>query len=122
MAAEASIQILCELTGLGQLQELAEKFTSVSTPTRALYQYMVQATANTAEALDVSDVATVDMLILKCVSNDVDLDLDFDTAFDADCTVQEGEVAVIPTPAGTVYFKNQDNDETSTIEYLVIGR
>ena len=122
MAAGFSVSILAELTGLGKDQFFCEKFSEINTPARALYQYMIQATADTAEALDVSDVATVDLLILKCVSNDVDLDLDYVSSFDADMTVQEGEVCVVPTPAGTIYFKNNDAGEQSTIEYILIGR
>jgi hypothetical protein len=40
VAAEANISIIAELTGLGQLQELSEKFATTATPTRAFYQYM----------------------------------------------------------------------------------
>ena len=122
MAASFSISILTELTGLGQLQELSEKFSETTAPTRAMYHYAIQDSADTDQALELGDVATVDVLILKCVSNDVDLDLDYVSSFDADLTVQEGEICVIPTPAGVVRFKNNDATEQSTIEYLLIGR
>ena len=121
MAASCSVSIIAEVLGLGNDQVFCEKFSTTNTPARAVYHYMVQATANTAEALEVGDVSTIDLVILKCVANDVDLDLDWDTAFDADLTVAEGEACVIPAPAGTVYFKNNDTDEQSTIEYWVIG-
>lgn len=122
MAGAYTISVLVELTGLGQLQEFTKKFSQISTPTRALYHYAVQDSADTAQALELGDIATIDMLIIKCVANDVDIDLDFVSSFDADLTVQEGETAVLPTPAGTVYIKNNDSAEQSTIEYLLIGR
>lgn len=122
MAGAYDITIIAELTGLGQLQEFSKKFSQISTPTRALYHYAIQDSADTAQALELGDVATIDMLIIKCVANDVDLDLDFVSSFDADLTVQEGETAVIPTPSGTVYIKNNDAAEQATIEYLLIGR
>jgi len=120
MAAEANVSIIAEVTGLGQLQVLAEKFAVTTTPARVHYQYMEQATANTAEALDVGDVGTVHLIILKCVANDVDIDTSYVTTFSAEIEVQEGEVAVFK-PTGTVYIQNDDTDEKSTVEYLVIG-
>ena len=122
MAASFDLSVIAELTGLGKVETFTEKFSETSTPTRALYHYAILNTTNTAQALELGDVATIDLLVLKCVANDVDLDLDYVSAFDADLTVQEGEVCVIPTPAGIVYFKNNDTDELSTIEYLLIGR
>jgi len=120
MAAECTVSIIAELTGLGQLQQLAEKFSVTTTPARVHYQYMEQATADTEEALDVGDVGTVHLIILKCIANDVDIDTSFATTYSAEIEVQEGEVAVFK-PTGTVYIKNDDATEKSTIEYLVIG-
>jgi len=114
MAAEANVSIIAEVTGLGQLQVLAEKFAVTTTPARVHYQYMEQATANTAEALDVGDVGTVHLIILKCVANDVDIDTSYVTTFSAEIEVQEGEVAVFK-PTGTVYIQNDDTDEKSTV-------
>lgn len=120
MAAEATVSIIAELTGLGQLQQLAEKFSVTTTPARVHYQYMEQATADTDEVLDVGDVGTVHLIILKCIANDVDIDTSYATAFSAEIEVPEGEVAVFK-PTGTVRIKNDDSAEKSTIEYLVIG-
>ena len=121
MAAEATVSVLAEVTGLGQLQVLAEKFSVTTTPARVHYQYMEQATADTEEALDVGDVGTIHLIILKCIANDVDIDTSYSAAtFAAEIEVQEGEVAVFK-PTGTVYLKNNDGSEKSTIEYLVIG-
>ena len=99
MAADASVSINFLLTGLGKEVEFAAKFSTTTAPTRSLYHYAVQTTADTEQALELGDVATAQLLIIKCVANDVDLDLDFDSTFNADLTIQEGEVAVIPVPA-----------------------
>lgn len=126
MAADASTSISFLLSGLGKEIEFATKFSTTTDPTRAMYHYMVQTTGDLAEALELGDVATIQLLIIKCVANDVDLDLDYDdTTFDPDLTIQEGECAVIPVPAGKVYFENSLNGEdpvlTSTIEYILMG-
>jgi hypothetical protein len=121
MAAEARIKLIAELTGLGQEDTISANFTTTTTVTRALHHYAIQDTADTDQALALGDVSTVQLLIIKCISNDVDIDLDYVSSFDADLTIQEGESAVIPVPAGVVRFKNNDAGETSTIEYLVVG-
>lgn len=120
MAAECNVNIIAQLTGLGSLQEFSKRFSTTSTPARAVYHYMIQATADTAEALEVGDVSTIDLIILKCVSNDVDLDTTYSSSFSAEITVNEGEVCCFK-PYGTVYFRNNDSGESSTIEYLVVG-
>jgi len=120
MAAACDVSIIAEVTGLGQLQQLSEKFSVTTTPARVHYQYMIQAVADTAEVLDVGDVGTVHLIILKCIANDVDIDTSYVSTFVAEIEVQEGEVAVFK-PTGTVWIKNDDSAELSTIEYLVIG-
>jgi hypothetical protein len=120
MSAECSVNIIAKLTGLGDMQEFAKRFTTTATPTRAVYQYAVQDTADTAQALVVGDVGTIELIILRCVSNDVDIDTSYSVTFSAEIEVQEGEVTIFK-PTGTVYFQNDDAEETSTIEYIVIG-
>lgn len=120
MAAEATVSIIAELTGLGQLQQLAEKFSVTTTPARCVYHYMEQASADQAEALVIGDVGTVHLIIMKCIANDVDVDTSWVSSFNAEIEIQEGEVAVFK-PKGTVYIQNDDSSEKSTIEYLVIG-
>ena len=120
MAAEANVSVICEVTGLGQLQMMAEKFAITTTPARVHYQYMEQLTADVAEVLDIGDVGTVHLIILKCIANDVDIDTSYSAAHSAEIEVQEGEVAVFK-PTGTVWIENNDAGEKSTIEYLVIG-
>ena len=120
MAAEANVSVICEVTGLGQLQMMAEKFAITTTPARVHYQYMEQTTADVAEVLDVGDVGTVHLIVLKCIANDVDIDTSYSASFSSEIEVQEGEVAVFK-PVGTVWVENNDAGEKSTIEYLVIG-
>ena len=121
MAAQLSVKIIAELTGLGEEIIFAGLFTDTTPPTKSLFQYMEQATVDTDEALPVSDVATEGVLIIKAVTNDVEIDLDFDTTFNADFTIKEGRWAVIPEPTGTIHFEAVEADEKATIQYLLIG-
>ena len=118
--AALDVSLIAELTGLGKNINLSEKFSTTTAPTRAMYHYAIQDVADTAQALDVGDVGTVELLIIKCVANDVDVDTTYVSSFVAELTVNEGEVAMFK-PAGTVYIKNDDSAEVSTVEYLVVG-
>lgn len=121
MAASCDVSVIAEVTGLGQLQVLAEKFAITTAPARVHYQYMEQYEADAHEVLDIGDVGTVHLIILKCIANDVDIDTSYVApTFAAEIEVQEGEVAVFK-PTGTVWIRNDDDAEKSTIEYLVIG-
>ena len=121
MASALTTKIISELTGLGAEIVLAKNFTQTTIPTRFIYQYMVQATADVAEALALGDVATEQTLIIIATSKAVEIDLDFVSSFDSDFTIPEGEMAVIPQPAGVIYFKNSVGAEQCTIEYLLSG-
>jgi hypothetical protein len=81
---------------------------------------MVQASADADEAIAVGDVGTIELIIMKCISNDVDVDTSYSAAFSAEIEIQEGEMAVFK-PTGTTRIKNDDAGEQSTIEYWVIG-
>jgi hypothetical protein len=120
MAAKAEVRVGVKLTGLGRIEEFAEKFNTTNTPARKMRNYVVQAVADTAEVLDVGDVGTVELIAINCVANDVDIDTSYNSAFNAELTVQEGEWAIFK-PAGTLWFKNNDAGEQSTLEYIVIG-
>lgn len=120
MAAEATIKVLAEVTGLGKELKIPEKFTTTATPTRVFYQYMEQATADADEAIAVGDVGTIELIIMHCISNDVDVDTSYSAAFSAEIEIQEGEMAIFK-PTGTVRIKNDDAGEKSTVEYWVIG-
>jgi len=123
MTAALTVFDRVELTGLGQDDVFQHLGTDGTTPTAfSGKQYRTLATANTAEALDTGDVATVTHIIIRAIDYDLDIDLDYVSAFDADLTVKAGEQAAsIPNPAGTVYVKNNGTDETPAYEYEVIG-
>lgn len=121
MAASGTVSIIAELLGLGKEQRFLDKFTITATPTKAHYNYRQQAVADTAEALDLGGVSTVDCIIIKSITNDLSIDTSYVSSFVEELKLYEGEIAVF-TPGGTVYVKNQDSAEQSTYEYLVIGR
>lgn len=120
MSAEANFNILGEITGLGKELRIPERFSTTSVPTRVSYQYVVQAVADTAEALVVGDVGTIELIVMKCITNDVDVDTSYSVSFNAEIEIQEGETHIFK-PKGTVYIKNDDSAEQSTVEYWVIG-
>lgn len=121
MAAECAVNIITKLTGLGDLQEFSKRFTTTETPARAIYHYAVQTLADSEQALELGDVATVDLILIKCIENDIDIDTTYSAPFSAEIVVQEGEVAVFKPEGSTIYWMNSTALETSTIEYLVVG-
>jgi len=122
MAAECKVKASMEITGLGRDLCFIDVATDGTTPTAATYNYRVLAVTNTAEALDLGDISTVTVLIIRAIDYDLDIDLDYDTTFDKDLTVKAGEPpAVIPNPAGIIYVKNNGTDETPAYEYLLSG-
>lgn len=122
MAASVTVSSRVELDGLGKSLYMRDVATDGTTPTASTYNYRVLAVADTAEALDLGDVATVSVLMIRAIDYDLDIDLDYDSAFDADLTVKAGEpAAVIMNPAGTLYVKNNGSSETPAFEYLCIG-
>ena len=121
MAATLEVSVIAELTGLGQDQNFIDKGTDGTTPTAGAYMYRKLATANTAEALDLGDVSTVTCVIIRAVDFNLDIDLDFSSSFDADFTINAGEIpAVIPNPT-LVYVNGSESDETPVYEYLIVG-
>jgi len=122
MAAEFTVSVLAELTGLGKDQTFTDKGTDGTTPTAGSYMYRTLATANTAEALDLGDVSTVTCVIIRAIDYNLDIDLDYTAAtFNADLTINAGEIAaVIPNPV-LVYVNGSETDETPAYEYIVIG-
>jgi len=63
---------------------------------------------------------TVHLILLHCITNDVDIDTSYNTSFSAEIECQEGEWCVFK-PTGTVRIKNDDAGEQSTVEYWVFG-
>lgn len=120
MASQLKTTIISQLTGLGMNDEFVDTFTTTTTPTHKSHIYQIQAVADTAEALGLGDVTTPELIIIKCVANDVDIDTSFSVTFNAEITVNEGEIAVFK-PTGTVYIKNDDSAESVTVEAIIVG-
>jgi len=117
MAAEGAINIIAAVTGLGKEQKFAERFTT-TTPTLVMYNY--DSIGTDAEALDISDIGTIEAIIIKNLddTNYVELDCNYSTSFSADIRVDAGCVAVFK-PSGTVQAKA--NTAACSVEYLVIA-
>lgn len=121
MAAEATVRLLAKLSGLGNEEKFPKNGTDETEPTAGGYMYRTIATADTAEALDLGDVSTVTGIVLYAVDYDLDIDLDYVSAFDADMTAKAAGIPVVITyPAGTVYVRGESG-QTPKYEYLIWG-
>jgi hypothetical protein len=120
MAAELSVSIIAEASGLGKLLTFLEKFTQTTTPTAFTYNYRTLATADTEEALDLGDVTTVEYVVIKAVSGPLYVDTSFSVTFSNEIIIPAGEIACFK-PGGTLYVKNYTALGTPTYEYLVSG-
>jgi len=123
MAATLEVSVIAELQGLGQDIPFTDKGIDGTTPTATTgRQYRTLATADADEVLDLGDVSTVTCIIIRAITNDLDIDLDYASAFDVDLTIKAGEpCAVIMNPAGITRVKNNGAGETPVFEYLVVG-
>lgn len=122
MAAECSVSIIAEVTGLGKTEVFAEKFSVTATLTKAASNRQIQASGGTDEVLNLCGITqgSVELLIIKATSNDLLIDTDYVSSFDADVNVPEGEVRIIK-PSGVVRIKNEDGTEACTVDYLIVG-
>jgi hypothetical protein len=124
VAEDGDCDVMCIPWGtISKIKDInfTDKGTDGTTPTAGSYMYRKLAVADTAEALDLGDVSTVTCIVIRAVTNDLDVDLDYSAAFDKDFTLAAGEIpAVIPTPV-LVYVKNNGAGEAPVYEYLVIG-
>ena len=122
MAASLTLNIVAQLLGLGKEIDFIDRFTLTQTPALATQNYRTQAVGGTEEALDLGGVSTVDLIIIKAVSNDLLIDTSYAAAtFSEEINIPEGEIAVFK-PGGTVYIDNATGVEQCTYEYIVIGR
>ncbi len=122
MAATLTVNIIAELLGLGKDIDFIDRFTVSETPALATENYRVQALTDTEEALDLGGVATVDLIVIKAVTNDLVIDTSYAAlTFSDEIKVPEGELAVFK-PGATVYVMNDTALEVCTYEYIVIGR
>jgi len=121
MAVSNSVQLLCILEGLGEVENFADAFSTTTTITYKDKVYIEQTTADTEEAVPLGGVTTPHLVIVKCIANDVDIDPSYTAAtFRAGITIQEGEFAVF-MPAGSLYFQNSTASEKSIIEAIIWG-
>ena len=123
MAAECNINFSFELTGLGKPIKFPDRSSDGTVPTAHTgLEYRTLATADAEELLDVDDVSTITGIWIRAIDYDLDIDLDFVAAFDADLTIKAGKFpAFIPNPAGTVYVKNNGAAETPAYEFIAWG-
>ena len=123
MAATVDVSVIVELLGLGRIQNFVDKATDGTTPTAATYNYRVLAVAGTEEALDLGDVATETVLVIRAIDYDLTVDLSYPAAtFRTSFTIKAGEpAAVIPNPGGSIYVVDDAGDETPAYEYLLCG-
>lgn len=123
MAAELNLEYYAELSGLGaNANIMAGRATVGQTPTAVNHQYRTLAVADTAEALDLGDISTVDLIVLRAIDYDLDVDTSYVSSFNAEITALAGETPLIFKPTGTVYVKNNGDAETVQYEYLIVGR
>ncbi len=122
MPATGTINIIAQLLGLGKEITFIDRFTLTETPALATQQYRTQDTTDAEEALDLGGVATVDLIIIKAVTNDLIIDTSYAAlTFSEEINVPEGEIAIFK-PGATVYVMNGTALEVCTFEYIVIGR
>lgn len=123
MAASASVNVIVQLLGLGKEQEFVDRFTLSETPAEAHYNYRIQGTSGTEEALALGGVSTIDLIVIKAVSKDLIIDTSYaEATFSEEINLPEGEIAVFKPVDSTIYVMNDVSQETCTYEYLVIGR
>lgn len=126
MTATVDVSVIVELMGLGQDEKFIDKASDGTTPTAHSKHYSVLVATNTAQALDLGDVATETIFAIKAIDYDLDVDLDNSdnnvAGFDVSFTVKAGEpAAIVPNPAGYIWVKNNNTDETPKFEYIIIG-
>ncbi len=120
MAGVASVTTSISISGLGTSTiTLSNTFTG-TTPTKDGFQYRVLGTANTAEALDLGDVSTVEGVLIRAVDLDLDIDTSFNSSFSKELNCAAGE-SVYFKPEGIVYVNSGETDETPAYEYVVFG-
>lgn len=122
MAAQLKCGVSLTVQGLGKGTELKDNWLSASTPSEAIHsESLTQTTTNTEQALYIGDSTTPLALLIRAVTNDVKVDLNYTSAtFRASIVILEGTSQLV-VPAGDVYFMNNTTDELATIEYAYAG-
>lgn len=120
MAISSTITVVHKVEGTGTDLSFRTQFNTTTTPTAVTHQRRTQSTADTEEVLDLGDIATVELITITAITNDLLIDCDFSAAFDGDIIVPEGETATFK-PSGTVYVKNEDAGEACVYDYIAVG-
>ncbi len=115
-----TVSISGEVVGLGEKEDMLVTFETSVAPTKKVHVYGVQAVADTAEALTVSGISSIELIIFKALTNDAAIDTKYVSSFVERIIVDEGEAAVFK-PAGAVWLKNNDAGEVVTYEMWVLG-
>ena len=76
MAVAVDVSVIADVSGLGEGLVFAEKFAVTGTVIKAVLSRQIQTTTNTAEALNLCGISTVELVIIKATSNDLILDTD----------------------------------------------
>lgn len=122
MAASIDVSIIVEAFELDGDISFISKETDATTPDTYVKHMPTLAVADTEETLDAGVIATAQLLVIKAIDYDLDIDLDFNSAFYADLTVKAGEpAAVIPNPSGVIKVKNSTASQNPQYKYLLLG-
>lgn len=124
MAATLNLNYFLKLAGLSSDEtKMAGNVTLAQVPSATTgIQYRTMVAADTEEALDVGDVSTIDLIVIRAITYDLDVDTSFVAAFSAELNLVAGEAPAIFKPSGTVYIKNNNAAEACVFEVIIIGR
>jgi len=119
MAGASSVSMSTTVSGLGSSHTIANTFTG-TVPTAVTAQYVTQTTTDTAQALSLGNVSTVEGILIKAVTKALDIDTSYVSSFAAEILLAEGQSTYFK-PNGTVYVKNHTAEEVCVFEYIVYG-
>ena len=121
MAAECSISVIAEVTGLGEGLQFLEKFAVTGTVLKAVLNRQIQAVAGTEEALNLCGISTVELVIIKATTNGLIIDADYTApTFDTTDYAPEGESRIIK-PYGDMYIDGSNATKAVTVDVLIVG-
>jgi hypothetical protein len=121
MAGTSSTTIVTEVLGIDEPAVFSHKSNMTATPIKATKTRQIQAVADTDEAVNLCGISTVERLSIKCIANDVDVDLNYSSSFSADFTIPAGESVTITQPVGVTQIKNNGAAEAVTIDIIIVG-
>ena len=120
MAADCSVTIIAEVTGLGIYTTLAEKFSVTTVPTKSATNRQVQTTTDVAELLNLCGIASPTLIIIKATTKGLSVDTKYVSSFVEKEYIPEGEVRIL-RGSSPIYLKNKISTEVFTCDYLIVG-